>query len=160
METHSCPQHAHPHAHARWLPRLDAFGSAAAFVCALHCAFLPIAAIAMPLAAVELLANHVYELVFVVFALAFGAAVLSTGMSRSRRSTILSLYFAAAVLLLAGVASHEQAILHAVLMVFGGLSLGSAHAVNRHFVRTYADAQTLWRRGNTVVHPHSAGADH
>jgi hypothetical protein len=160
METHSCSHHAHPHAHARWLPRLDAFGSAAAFVCALHCAFLPIAAVAMPLAAVELLANHVYELVFVMFALAFGAAVLSTGMSRSRRGTILSLYFASVALLLAGVANHEQVILHAVLMVLGGLSLGSAHALNRHFVRTHDDAQTLWRRGNAVIPGHSAGADH
>jgi hypothetical protein len=81
-------------------------------------------------------------------------------MSRSRRGTILSLYFASAALLLAGVANHEQAIVHAVLMVLGGLSLGSAHAVNRHFVRTHGDAQTLWRRGNAVIHGHLTGSDH
>lgn len=145
MTTETCQHHSHPHAHTRWLPRLDAFGSAAAFVCALHCAFLPIAAVAMPMATVELLGNYLFELLFVCFALTFGAAVLSSGVSRATRGWVLGLFSAAAVLLVLGVVNHERSIVHAVLMAMGGLSLAAAHALNRHSVRTHGDALSLWR---------------
>jgi hypothetical protein len=160
MEGQSCPHHAHPHAHSRWLPRLDAFGSAAAIICAVHCAFLPIAAVAMPLAAVEVLGNHRFELGFVIFALVFGAAVLSSGLSRSRQTLVLGLYVAAALLLLSGVALHESALQHALLMVSGGLSLGAAHAINRHFVRANNDAQSLWMLSKPATIVDSAGSGH
>ena len=153
MPTQSCPHHAHPHAHARWLPRLDAFGSAAAIVCAVHCAFLPIAAVALPLVAVEVLGNHAFERGFVTFALIFGAAVLCSGVSRSSRYPVLSLFLAAVALLIVGVSIHDQPFAHAALMAVGGLCLGGAHALNRHSVRTYGDAQALWKlwQGDGVV---------
>jgi hypothetical protein len=144
-EVQSCPHHAHPHAHSRWLPRLDAFGSAASLVCALHCAFLPLAAALLPLAAVELLGNHEFEWGFVTFALLFGALVLGTGLSRTNRYRVMGLFFIAMVALLVGVSMHGQALAHAIWMVLGGLSLGSAHALNRHSVRTNGDAQSLWK---------------
>ncbi|MDZ4811151.1 MAG: MerC domain-containing protein [Pseudomonadota bacterium] len=153
MPPQSCRHHSHPHAHARWLPKLDAFGSAAAIVCAVHCAFLPIAAVALPLVAVEVLGNHAYERWFVTFALIFGAAVLSSGVSRSGRYPVFSLFLAAFVLLIVGVALHDRPLAHAVVMAAGGLCLGGAHALNRHLVRTYADAQAIWKlwQGNGVV---------
>ena len=146
MKTEACTHHAHPHAHTRWLPRLDAIGSAAAFICALHCAFLPIAAIVMPMAGIEVLGDHRFERVFVSFALVFGAIVLGSGVSRTQLGGVLGLYSVAAVLLVVGVVNHEHALLHAVLMVLGGLSLGGAHALNRHSVRTFGDARVLWSR--------------
>lgn len=160
MQDQSCPHHAHPHAHSRWLPRLDAFGSTAAIVCAVHCAFLPIAAVALPLTAVEVLGDHSFELGFVIFALAFGAIVLSGGVSRGRRTLILGLYAVAALLLLTGVANHESALQHALLMVSGGLSLGAAHAINRHLVRANGDAQSLWLLRKPATIADSAGSSH
>ncbi len=149
MTDHHCPHHAHPHAHARWLPRMDALGSTAAFICAVHCAFLPMAAVVLPLTTVELLGGHEIERFFVVFAALFGAVVLSSGLSRASRIPV-SLLFANALLFLSlGVLTHASPVMHAVLMVVGGLSLGSAHALNRHSVRSNDDALVLWRRTPT-----------
>jgi hypothetical protein len=145
MTSQTC-HHAHPHAHASWLPRLDALGSAASLVCALHCALLPMAAVAMPLTAVELLGNHEFEIGFVTIALAFGAAVLGSGLSARSRRAVTVLFFAAAAFLIAGLATHGAPIAHAVWMTLGGLCLGSAHALNRHSARTHGDAAPLWRR--------------
>ncbi len=125
---------------------MDAFGSLAALICAVHCAFLPLAAVAMPLAAVEVLGGHQLELYFVLFASLFGAVVLASGLSRSRRSTVIPLFLAAIVLLAFGVSLHASDLVHAVLMVAGGLSLGAAHALNRHSVLSRNDAQVLWQR--------------
>lgn len=121
---------------------------------------MPIAAVAMPLAAVEVLANHEFELAFVVFALSFGAAVLGGGLTRSHRTLVLGLYSAAAPLLLTGVAHHESVFAHALLMVCGGVCLGSAHAVNRHFVRVNGDAQDLWSWVRPASVADSAGPSH
>lgn len=146
MNTTECRHHAHPHAHARWLPRMDAFGSLAALICAVHCAFLPLAAVAMPLAAVEVLGSHRLELYFVIFASLFGAVVLSGGLSRSRRRSVSALFLSGVTLLAAGVSQHDSDLLHAALMVLGGLSLGAAHALNRHSVLSRNDAEVLWQR--------------
>ncbi len=125
---------------------MDAFGSLAALICAVHCAFLPLAAVAMPLAAVEVLGSHGFELYFVVFASLFGAVVLASGLSRSRRLTVIPLFLGAIVLLALGVSLHASDLVHAVLMVAGGLSLGAAHALNRHSALSQKDAEVLWQR--------------
>ncbi len=158
MQSPQCPHHSHPHAHARWLPRLDAFGSAASMICALHCALLPMAAVAMPLSAIELLGNHEFELGFVAFALLFGATVLSIGVSRSSRHRVAGLFAAALVFLLIGLSMHGHGLAHAVWMALGGLCLGSAHALNRHSVRTHGDALSLWKRANAASNDVAAPA--
>lgn len=139
-----CHHHAHPHRHARWLPRLDALGSAAALICALHCALLPMAVVALPLAAVQVLGNHFYEQFFVAGALVFGALVLGSGLSAASKRSVIGLFAAGGVLLLLGLNAHEHMILHAILMTLGGLSLGAAHALNRHSARTWLDARAIW----------------
>jgi hypothetical protein len=125
---------------------MDAFGSLAALICAVHCAFLPLAAVAMPLAAVEVVGDHRLELYFVAFASLFGALVLASGLSRSRRRGVSALFLSAVLLLALGVSVHASDLVHALLMVIGGLSLGAAHALNRHSVLSHDDAEVLWQR--------------
>ncbi|MGD9582408.1 MAG: MerC domain-containing protein [Lysobacterales bacterium] len=131
---------------ARWLPRLDAFGSWAALVCAVHCAALPLAAVAMPLATVEVLGDHRIERVFVVFAGLFGALVLGSGLSRSRMRVVFALFGLAIGLLAAGAFSEQTTLAHALTMTLGGLGLGAAHGLNRYAVLSRRDGFSLWSR--------------
>lgn len=135
---------AHHRPQTHWLPRLDAFGSLAALVCAIHCAALPLAAVAMPLATVEVLGDHRIERVFVVFAGMFGALVLGSGLSRSRMGAVLGLFGLAIGLLAAGALSEQTTLAHALTMTLGGLGLGAAHGLNRYSVRTRQDGFSLW----------------
>jgi len=155
MSEHDC-HHAHPHAHAAWLPRLDAFGSAASFVCAVHCAFLPLLAAVMPLGLVHTVGSHALEIGFVVFAAVFGLSVLGSGLSRAVRVPVALLYANALLFLSLGLIAHEAVVGHAVLMVIGGLSLGGAHALNRHSVRSRDDAQSVWKRLRAASSPQMA----
>jgi len=143
MKVNACPHHADTHSH--WLPKLDALGSAAAFICALHCALLPLLLVALPLTAAGLLADHRIERVFVVMAIGFGALVISSGLSYSQRRLVPGLFLAGIACLLAGIYFESAPGWHALSMTLGGFALGGAHAVNRYSVRIRSDAFSLWK---------------
>lgn len=143
MDTKSCKSHGHRHTH--WLPKLDALGATAAFMCALHCAFLPVAVVMLPLATVEIFANHRFEQVFVIVAVLFGLLVMGSGVSRSRLRMVSSLFGLAVVLLTIGLGIHGTPYWHSLVMTGGGASLAAAHAINRHSVQVYADGLSLWK---------------
>ena len=98
----------------------------------------------MPLAAVEVLGDHRIERMFVVFAALFGALVLGSGLSRSRRRVVLSLFGIALGLLFWGAFSEQSTLVHALAMSLGGVGLGAAHGINRYSVVTRADGTALW----------------
>lgn len=125
---------------------MDMFGSMAALLCAVHCAVLPLLAVAMPLATIEVLGDHRIERVFVVFAGLFGALVLGSGLSRSRIGVVLGLFGLAVGLLLVGAFGAQSVPAHAVTMTLGGVGLGAAHAINRYSVRRRQDGFALWSR--------------
>lgn len=143
MKVDSCPHHTR--AHSRWLPKLDALGSAAAFLCALHCALLPLVLVALPLTAFGFLGDHQIERGFVVLAIGFGALVISSGLSYSRQRLVPGLFLAGIGLLLAGIYFESLPIWHALSMTLGGFALGGAHALNRYSVRSHRDAISLWK---------------
>ena len=128
------------------LPRLDAVGAFASFLCAVHCAAMPLLLSTMPFAGIELLADHRIERLFVVFAALFGLIVIGAGYCRHRVSTVAALYVTGVLALMVGAFGAVHGIGHAALLAFGGLMLGSAHVVNRRAVRRHGCSVNLWRQ--------------
>lgn len=119
-------------AHNPTLQRADRVGFAASFLCAIHCALLPVALAVLPAFGLNIGGWVDIDQAFVVFATLLGATTLTLGWRRHRA-------FHAWVLLIPGLALvwagsfthlHDHTITHAVVMTIGGLLLAGAHLLN------------------------------
>lgn len=110
----------------------DRFGATASFLCAVHCALLPLVIAVLPSLGLAFLADHVLERGFIAFACLLAATMLLLGYRRHRRLNALALLLPAVLLLLAGVlVDIEHAVVaHAWLVSTGGSLLALAHLVN------------------------------
>jgi len=134
----------------RWaLPGwVDSLGSAGAVVCAVHCALLPFVLAMLPALGLAVLASSGLEYGYVAFATVLAIASLWMGYRRHR-------VYRALVFLVPGLAAvwagilvqvlHENIVLHAVVMTFGGTLIAVAHLVNLRL---------------THGHVHDAGCSH
>lgn len=113
-----------------WADRLGAFG---AFVCALHCALVPIALALVPTLGLGLVAWHGLEWAFTSIATVLAFTSLWMGY-RNHRAYHAWLMVAPGMLLLWGALLytplHESVVPHAVAMAVGGLMVALAHLVN------------------------------
>jgi len=133
--------------HRSWHRRLDWLSAWAAFVCALHCAALPVVLALAPLAGAHWLASHVFDQWAVVIALLFGAAVIGAAYCTHRWRRVLALYLGSTVLMLGGAfAIHDPAWWHATLLSSGGLMLAAAHVINRRSAARHGCTRNLWMR--------------
>ena len=114
------------------LQKADRVGFAASFLCALHCALLPVVLALLPAFGLGLGGWVDIDQAFVVFATLLAATTLTLGWRRHR-------FFRAWALLAPGLAAiwagaftplHDHGILHAVVMTVGGLLLAGAHLLN------------------------------
>jgi hypothetical protein len=121
------------HEHKTWSAHLDWIGAAASFVCALHCALLPLAVAALPWAGLESFDSPAFDRAFAAFAVAFGLLVIGTAACRQWLRTVASLYVVGVVLLAAGLAPTGA--WHHAVLALGGASIAAAHLVNRHGIR-------------------------
>jgi len=133
------------------LPQLDAVGAFASFLCAIHCAAMPLLLSTVPFAGIELLADHRLERLFVGFAVVFGMIVIGAGYCRHKAWTVGALYLVGVLSLMVGAFGAVHGVGHAALLAFGGLMLGSAHAVNRRAVRRHGCAVNLWAQLYGVI---------
>jgi len=125
--------------------RLDWLGAWAAFVCALHCAAVPILIGLAPFVGAHWWATHVFDQWAVTIALLFGAAVIGAAYCTHRWRVVLALYASAALLMISGAfVMHEPAIWHALLLAAGGLLLATAHVVNRRSAMRHHCTRNLW----------------
>jgi len=110
----------------------DRIGAIASFLCAIHCALLPLVLAALPLVGLEFLADQRFERGFVTFACTLALVALVRGFRRHQQPLPLLLAVPGLVLLLLGVTWAEggATILHSALVTTGGLLLASAHFVN------------------------------
>lgn len=113
-----------------WADRLGAFG---AFLCAAHCALIPLALALLPAAGLGVLAWHGFEIAFAGVATVLAVTSLYLGY-RSHRAYHAWLLVAPG-LALVWVATlypplHDAAIAHAAMMTVGGVLIGLAHLVN------------------------------
>ena len=127
------------------LPRLDVVGAGASFVCAVHCAAMPMLLSTLPLAGIEILADHRLEQAFVIAAAVFGFFVIGSGYCRHRLALVALSYLAGVASLVAGAFFMHDALAHAGLLATGGVLLGLAHALNRRGVRLHGCARSAFR---------------
>jgi hypothetical protein len=114
------------------LRKADRVGFAASFLCAIHCALLPLAAATLPAFGLKLGGWLDIDQAFVVFASLLGATTMTIGYRRHRA-------FRAWALLVPGLAMvwlgsftplHDHNLGHTALMTVGGLALAGAHLLN------------------------------
>ncbi|MBI2397337.1 MAG: MerC domain-containing protein [Xanthomonadales bacterium] len=142
VQTLSSPQEAR---RQRWHHRLDWLGAGASFACALHCAALPVLLAVAPLAGAHWLASHVFDQWAVAIALLFGAAVIGAAYCTHRWRLVLGLYSASALLMLAAAfLIHQPVVVHAAMLVGGGLLLACAHLTNRRSALRHGCTRNLW----------------
>lgn len=113
-----------------WADRLGAFG---AFLCALHCALIPVALGLVPALGLGLVAWHGLELAFTLIATVLALTSLWRGY-RGHRAYHAWLLVAPGLVLVWGALLypplHLSIVPHAVAMAAGGLLIAVAHLVN------------------------------
>lgn len=113
-----------------WADRLGAMG---AFICALHCALIPVALALLPAVGLGLVAWHGMELAFAGFASVLAVTSLYLGY-RGHRAYHAWLLVAPGLLLIWGALVypplHASVVPHALAMAVGGVLIAVAHLVN------------------------------
>ena len=117
----------------------DRFGATASFLCALHCAALPLVLAALPALGLGFLASHLFERVFIAFATTLAVASLAFGYRRHRRWSAFGFLVPGIALLVAGITTdlHSQPLLHAALVGIGGGFVALAHLANLRLGRVH-----------------------
>ncbi len=129
-----------PSLKTRWTRWADRFGATASFLCALHCAVLPLLVAILPMLGLEFLADHRFEQGFVIFAVALALTTLLIGFRRHRRRAALLLLLPGVGLLLVGmlITFDHDTQWHAVFVSLGGTLLACAHWVNLRLSHPHA----------------------
>jgi len=119
-------------AHDSTLQRADRVGLAASFLCAVHCALLPVLLALLPAFGLNMGGWIDIDQAFVIFATLLGATTLTLGWRRHRAFRAWALLLPGLVLVWAGAFTHlhDHTITHAVVMTIGGLLLAGAHLLN------------------------------
>ncbi len=126
------------------LNRADRVGFAASFLCALHCALLPLVLAVLPTLGLSVGGWVDIDQGVTVFATLLGVTTLALGFRRHRA-------FRAWVLLVAGLALvwlgafsplHDHGLGHAVVMAVGGLMIAGAHLLNLRLTHAAAARAT------------------
>ncbi|WP_058835321.1 MerC domain-containing protein [Luteimonas abyssi] len=114
------------------LRNADRLGFAASFLCAIHCAMLPLLLALAPALGLRFGGLIDFDQAFVVFASLLGLTTLTLGYRRHRGFHAWLLLVPGLVLVWAGAFTHlhDHSVLHAVIMTIGGLLLAAAHLVN------------------------------
>jgi hypothetical protein len=131
-----------------WLARNgDRFGATASFLCAIHCAALPLVIAILPAIGLGFLANHKFERGFVAFASMLALTTLFLGFRRHRQFRAFWLLVPGILLLGAGmiIDFEQSSTLHAVLVAIGGTLVAASHVMNLRLAH---------------VHVHSAACEH
>ena len=125
----------------------DRFGATASFLCAVHCAALPLVIAVLPAIGLGFLANHKFERGFVAFASMLALTTLFLGFRRHRQFRAFWFLVPGIVLLAAGmiVDFDQSATLHAVLVSIGGTLVAVSHVTNLRLAH---------------VHVHTAACEH
>jgi hypothetical protein len=112
---------------------VDAFGSAGALLCAIHCAALPIVLAILPVAGLGLLVSGGFERGFLVLATVLGTGSLWHGYRKHRALRAFWLLVPGLLLIGAAIwvpAFHASPAAHALAMTCGGVMISLAHWTN------------------------------
>jgi len=132
------------------LHKADRVGFIASFLCAIHCALLPVLFALLPILGLELEAWLDFDQIFVVFATLLSVITLSLGWQRHRLLRPCYVLVPGLMLLWLGAFGplhahghdhaheHSEVIVHAVVMTLGGFLLAGAHLWNMRLTRAHA----------------------
>ena len=114
------------------LKQADRIGFAASFLCAVHCALMPVLLALLPAFGLNAAGWVDIDQAFVVFATLLGAATLTFGWRRHRAFRAWLLLLPGLLLVWAGsfTTLHDHSLMHAAVMATGGLLLAGAHLLN------------------------------
>jgi hypothetical protein len=113
-----------------WADRLGAFG---AFICALHCALIPVALAVVPTFGLGLVGLHGWEWLYVSLASVLAVTSLYLGYRGHRAYHAWALVAPGLLLTWSGMLYpplHEMTVPHAWIMAAGGVLIAIAHLVN------------------------------
>jgi len=131
------------------LQNADRVGFIASFLCAIHCALLPVLLALLPILGLELDAWMDFDQIFVVFATLLSIITLSLGWHRHRLLRPCYVLIPGLILLWLGAFgplhahdhdhAHEysEVIVHAVVMTIGGFLLAGAHFWNMRLTHAH-----------------------
>lgn len=110
----------------------DRFGATASFLCAVHCALLPLVIAVLPALGLGFLADHRFERIFIGFASALALTTLVIGFRRHQQFRAFWFLVPGICLLVAGIVVDfdHASFLHAGLVAFGGTLVALAHLTN------------------------------
>jgi MerC mercury resistance protein len=110
----------------------DRFGATASFLCAVHCALLPLVIAILPAIGLGFLANHRFERGFIAFASVLALTTLIVGFRRHHRFRAFWFLVPGILLLAAGIVVDfdASATAHAVLVAMGGTLVAVSHLTN------------------------------
>ena len=110
----------------------DRVGFAASFLCAVHCAMVPLLLAVVPALGLRVGGWADIDQAFVVFATLLGLTTMSLGYRRHRAFRAWALLLPGLALIWIGSFTplHDHGWAHAVVMTLGGLALAAAHGVN------------------------------
>ncbi|MFY2764125.1 MerC domain-containing protein [Arenimonas sp. MALMAid1274] len=114
-------------------PWADRLGAVGAFICALHCALVPVALAVVPALGMGLVAWHGFEVGFSVFATVLAVVSLVLGYRNHRAYHAWLLVTPGLVLIWGSLlvpALHASTTWHGVAMAVGGVLISAAHLVN------------------------------
>lgn len=147
-----------PHPPSLFARFADRFGATASFLCAVHCALLPLVLAILPALGLSFLADHRFEHAFIAFASMLALTTLIVGVRRHQRFRAFWFLAPGIVLLFAGiVVDFDHATrLHAALVAMGGSLVALAHITNlrlshRHVHDARAAAETPAHPARVIV---------
>ena len=128
----------------RALRNADRVGFAASFLCAIHCALLPLVLALAPALGLKFGGWIDFDQAFVVFATLLGLTTLTLGYRRHRGFHAWLLLVPGLALVWAGAFTHlhDHGVAHAVIMTVGGLLLAAAHFVNLRLTHSRGRVRT------------------
>ena len=121
----------------------DTLGATASFLCAIHCALLPLVLVMLPSVGLSVLADHDVERVFIACASALSVLTLWLGFRRHHRRNAFVFLFPGLGLLLLGVVFETNGWLlwHTVLVTLGGSLLATAHITNLRLAQPHVHTE-------------------
>jgi hypothetical protein len=122
---------------AQSLSRLDVVGASASFLCAAHCAAMPLLVPLLPVLGLEFLASHAFDLVFVAGAILLGGFAVARGLRHHRDRGVAVGFGLASLLLVLGVVVGHEGHAHELILVAGGLAMGWTHLRNLALLRRH-----------------------
>ena len=112
--------------------KLDRAGATASFLCAIHCALMPLVISLLPLLGLSFLASEPVEWALLAASATLGSWSLCLGFRQHRSRRVFMALGVALALLVAGRVFHEHHLgaWGPILMVLGGFSMMGAHLLN------------------------------